>query len=256
MLLIIVVKEAERVAEILHAFEIARREVAIKSSQPIIECFEPSLNVVAFAARHHNVLQPEPLRRPPIPRTTVGGDDWLATTIAEAAFEKSQHVDRFSIRRNVDADNFAILWVYGHKNVDPAVLCPNFRLVNDEAAPALPLDDDFLHFCSNLLEPVPNRCTCHLKLEVLDQAPRLSVAWTVHVQVASENFCLEWLSVSQKNLFGCFSKHIGEEGGQEFPEFRLHGSNLLCNCSPPPLVSYSSTMSLGTKTKAYLNSIT
>lgn len=210
-----VVKEAERVAEILHAFEIARREVAIKSSQPILECFEPSLNVVAFAARHHNVLQPEPLRRPPIPRTTVGGDDWLATTIAEATFEKSQHVDRFSIRRNVDADNFAILWVYDRKNVDPAVLCLNFRLVNDEAAPALPLDDDFLHFCSNLLEPVPNRGMCHLKLEVLEQALCLPIARSAQVKITREDLRLDRLLIPQKNLFGSPSKRIREEASEK-----------------------------------------
>ena len=229
-----VVKEAERVAEILYAFGISRREVAIKSSQPILECFEPSLDVVALAARHHNVLQPEPLHRPPIPRTTVGGDDWLATTIAEAAFEKSQHVNRFSIRRNVDADNFAILRVYGRKNEDPAVLCPNFRLVDDEAAPALPPDDDFLHLCSNLLEPIPNRGMCYLKLEVLEQALRLPIARSVQVKVTREDLRLDRLLIPQKNLFGSPSKRIREEASEELFGFRQQVNHLRGLFTSPP----------------------
>jgi hypothetical protein len=76
------VKEAECVAQILDAFDIVGWKIAVKCAQFVFESLEPSFDIVALPAAHHNVLQFESPCRPSIPWTTVGGDDGLPFTVA------------------------------------------------------------------------------------------------------------------------------------------------------------------------------
>lgn len=81
----LVIPETKHRAEVLDAFETAGGKITIESSQPILESFEPALDVVPLPAAQHDVLEPEPPHWPSIPRATIGDDDRLALAVAEAA---------------------------------------------------------------------------------------------------------------------------------------------------------------------------
>lgn len=133
----LVIPETKHHTEVLDAFEAAGGEITIESSQTILEGLEPALDIVPLPAAQHDVLEPEPPHRPSIPRATVGGNDRFALAVAKAALEEAQRVDGFAVLSHEQVDNFSILGIYGRKNEYPALLRPNFCLVDDEASPSL-----------------------------------------------------------------------------------------------------------------------
>jgi len=135
-----VVKKPKCPAEILYTLEVARWEVAVKRAQPILERLEPALDVVALSAAHHDVLQSKPPRRPSVPGTTIGDDNWLPLAVAKAALEESQRIDALLILCRQQIYDLAIFGVYGPKNVNPAAFRADLGLADDEAAPPLTFD--------------------------------------------------------------------------------------------------------------------
>jgi len=135
-----VVPKAENYGEILDRLQTLGREVAVKNPQSILEGFEPSFDIIALPTAHHDVLEPEPPRRPTIPWATVSGDDRLSLAVAEAVLQKFQCIDALSISRGEHAHDLAVFGVYCRKIVDPAIFRSDLRFVDDEASPSLTLD--------------------------------------------------------------------------------------------------------------------
>jgi len=225
----LVVPKAEHRAEIFDAFEVVRWKIAIERTQSILERLKPSLDIIALATAHHNVLQPKSSCRPIVPWATVGDDNWLPITIVEATFQESQSVNCLAVLGHEQIDDLPIFGVYGRKNEDPAPFCTNLCLVDDETAPPLASEELLSQISSKILYPLPDSNVGYLHTQVVQELLEPTEARTLRVEVRGEDFRLRRHTIAHEKTFCLLPQFIaGGQVGEELDEFRQHEDHLLC----------------------------